>query len=208
MVYHFHDTSQTAKVKQTSDIDDNRLLRPDASNLAAFLYLMQHNNENSFNLIESTIKIIAPFFREFDIKPLERNPSLIRFEWKHEGSEQYFNASHLSDGTLRMICLITFLLQPNPPETIIIDEPELGLHPVAISVLAGLIKVALQKSQVICSTQSVTLLNQFMPNDIIVVERVENESIFTRLDKYNLADWMKDYSLGEIWEKNLIGGRP
>ncbi|GBD92366.1 hypothetical protein BMS3Abin04_03101 [bacterium BMS3Abin04] len=208
-VYHFHDTSSTSKMKRESDIHDNRLLRRDASNLAAFLYLLQEQFADYFHRIESTVKLIAPFFDKFQLEPLALNKEKIKLEWKHVHSDEYFNANHFSDGTLRMICLITLLLQPNLPDTIIIDEPELGLHPSAIQQLAALIKSAAEDSkQIICSTQSVTLLNQFDPENIIVVDRENNESKFQRLEKETLDEWLDQYAIGELWEKNVLGGRP
>ncbi|MHB8853521.1 MAG: AAA family ATPase [Ignavibacteriaceae bacterium] len=208
-VYHFHDTSSTSKVKQEGDINDNRTLRRDASNLAAYLYLLQEKFNDYYLRIENTIKLIAPFFEKFQLQPLALNKEKIRLEWKHIGSDEYFNANHLSDGTLRMICLITLLLQPNLPDTIIIDEPELGLHPAAIELLTSLIKsVTANDKQVICSTQSVTFLNHFEPEDIIVVDRNDGESIFKHLDKNSLTEWLNEYAIGELWEKNVLGGRP
>ncbi len=208
-VYHFNDTSFSAKVKKESDINDNRFLRTDTSNLAAFLYWMQEMDKQYFSRIENTIKLIAPFFEKFQLEPLALNKEKIRLEWKYAGSDEYFNANHLSDGTLRMICLITLLLQPNLPDTIIIDEPELGLHPAAIELLSSLIKsVAKNNKQIICSTQSVTFLNHFEPEDIIVVDRNNGESIFNRPDKNNLTEWLNEYAIGELWEKNVLGGRP
>lgn len=207
-VYHFHDTSETSKVKQVGKINDNTVLREDASNLAAFLYKLKINSVNSFNQIESVIRRIAPFFQKFDLKPSELSPEDIRLEWFEKGSDEYFNAHSLSDGTLRMMCLSTLLLQPNPPETIIIDEPELGLHPMAIYLLASIIRATSTKSQVIISTQSVTLINQFTPEDLIIVDRSDGQSVFRRINQEELTVWQEEYSLGEIWEKNLMGGRP
>lgn len=209
MVYHFQDTSITAKVKQDGNINDNRSLRRDASNLAAFLYLLQEKYPEYFVRIENTIKLIAPFFDKFQLEPLALDKERIHLEWKHVGSDEYFNASHLSDGTLRMICLITLLLQPNLPDTIIIDEPELGLHPSAIELLSSLIKsIAANNKQVICSTQSVTLLNHFNPEDIIVVDVENKQSVFRRLEQEQLSEWLGQYAIGELWEKNVLGGRP
>ena len=207
-IFHFHDTSDTAYVKGFSDINDNRKLREDASNLAAFLYYLQEKHTDSFKQIEKTICRIAPFFDNFILHPSLLIPDKIRLEWKEKDSDKYFNAHHLSDGTLRMICLTTLLLQPNPPSAIIIDEPELGLHPSAINILSGLIQSASEKTQILISTQSVTFINNFMPEDIIVVERRNNQSEFKRLDSEKLEDWLEEYGLGEIWEKNIIGGRP
>lgn len=152
--------------------------------------------------------MVAPFFRDFNLKPNLLNPDKIQLEWREVSADTYFNANSLSDGTLRFICLATLLLQPTLPSTILIDEPELGLHPYAITILAGLLKSAATKTQVIVSTQSVPLVNQLSPEDIIVVDREDNQSVFKRLDQQNVEEWLEDYGLGELWEKNILGGRP
>lgn len=207
-LYHFHDTSDSARVKQAGDVNDNRELREDASNLAAFLYKLKQLHLPNYQQIETAIRRIAPFFQRFDLKPSELSPDKIRLEWLEKGSDEYFNASSLSDGTLRMMCLITLLLQPKPPATIIIDEPELGLHPTAIHLLASIIKSVANQVQIIISTQSVTFINQFTPEDLIIVERIDGQSAFHRIDNERLVIWQDEYALGELWEKNLIGGRP
>lgn len=207
-VYHFHDTSSTAGVKKYCDIANNKKLAPDASNLAAYLYLLKIKFSDSFFMIEESIKLIAPYFDRFILEPDALNEERIRLEWLEVGSDKIFNANHFSDGTLRMICLTTLLLQPNAPDTIIIDEPELGLHPYAITVLAALMKSFAIDKQLIVSTQSVSLINQFEPQDIIVTDKIDGASVFRRLEENELADWVGEYSLGEIWEKNIIGGRP
>lgn len=207
-VYHFHDTSENASVKQNCQINDSLFLREDASNLAAFLFKLRKNHNNQYNLIEATITQIAPFFDKFILSPIADNESMVTLDWKEKGSDKYFNAHNLSDGTIRMICLVTLLLQPNPPSTIIIDEPELGLHPAAINLLAELIKSSSLNTQIIISTQSVTLLNQFTPSDVIIVDRYKGDTIFKRINDVELSHWLDDYSLGEAWEKNIFGGRP
>ncbi|MBU0632289.1 AAA family ATPase [bacterium] len=206
-VYHFHDTSSTALVKKTWDVDDKYRLRYDASNLASFLYRLSNDYGKEYTMIEETIKLVAPYFDKFVLKPDEKT-NTIRLGWYEKGSDKLFNANHLSDGTLRMICLTTLLLQPNAPDTIIIDEPELGLHPYAITVLASLMKSFAINKQLIVSTQSVTLINHFKEDDIIVTDKIKGASVFRRLEQNELKEWIEDYSLGEIWEKNLIGGRP
>jgi len=207
-VYHFHDTSAGSKIKQKGDLGDNEVLRADASNLAAFLYLLRETEEPYYRKIVSTIRLVAPFFDDFSLRPDPLNPEKIQLEWREVGSDAYFNAHVLSDGTLRFICLATLLLQPKLPSTILIDEPELGLHPYAITVLAALLRSAATETQVIVSTQSVPLVNQFAPEDIIVVDRGDRQSTFTRLGEKDLAGWLDDYGLGDLWEKNLLGGRP
>ena len=208
-VFHFHDTSNSAPLKQASKLRDNASLKEDGSNLAAFLYWISQKYPSNFRLIEFAIRSIAPFFDKFNLKPDNLNPDLIFLSWLEKNSEEYFDANNLSDGSLRFIALTTVLMQPTPPEVIIIDEPELGLHPSAINKLASMIKIASAKSQVIISTQSISLLNQFEAEDIIVVDRKNNQSDFKRLSSDELENWLSDdYAMGELWGKNVIGGTP
>jgi predicted ATPase len=209
-LYHFHDTSSSSPMKRTADINDNRYLRPDASNLAAFLYLLRAKHPAAYTLIRGAIRRVAPFFDDFVLEPQELNPSKIQIEWRHKGSEDYFDASSLSDGTLRFMALATLFLQPEElrPSVILVDEPELGLHPYAITMLASLIKQSSRTTQAIISTQSAHLLDHFQPEDVLVADRVDGGTRLTRLDRSKLATWLQDYSLGQLWEKNEIGGRP
>jgi len=205
--YHFHDTSDFAGVKRPCSKRDYEYLRPDASNLAAFLLFLKKKYEKEYQYIREVIQLAAPFFDDFLLRE-EDDKDDILLEWRQKGSDYPFHPSQISDGTLRFICLTTALLQPNPPSMILLDEPELGLHPYALTLLAGLIQKASIKTQVIVATQSAGLISQFDPNDIIVVERKNEESIFRRLPLEKLKQWIDDYSLGELWEMNLLEGRP
>lgn len=214
VVYHFHDTSDSAAVKQAGPVDDNRILRADAGNLAAFLYALQQTHPDGFRNIEDTIRQVAPFFDGFNLAPSRLNAERIRLEWRERGSEGYFNAMALSDGTLRFICLATLLLQPTMPALVLIDEPELGLHPAAIGLLAALLRYAAGRTQVVVSTQSVTLVNQLSPEEVWTVERRDGATVFEHLGSRDLSAWLETFEgcegfgLGELWEKNIIGGRP
>lgn len=210
-VYHFHDTSPTARVRQYCYIGDNSPLMPDAGNLAAFLLRLREENGGAvYDRIKSTIRLIAPFFDDFVLEPAGPNKSDVILNWKDRGSDQVFGPHQLSDGTLRAICLVTLLMQPEDelPRLIIVDEPELGLHPYALNVVAALFKKASHYTQVLVSTQSSPFLDNFGPEDIVVVNREGNESLFTRPDAEKLEAWLDEYSLGEVWEKNVIGGGP
>jgi predicted ATPase len=197
-------------MRKTAKLDDNNFLRPDGSNLAAFLYYLREKQPDSYGLIRRTIQRVAPFFEDFQLKPLRLRPDDIKLEWWHKSSDQYFDASSFSDGTLRFIALATLFLQPKEhrPSVILVDEPELGLHPYAIEMLASLIKQASVHTQVIVSTQSSLLLDHFVPEDVLVAERAHGGTVLTRLDSAKLAEWLEDYSLGQLWEKNEFGGRP
>lgn len=208
-VYHFHDTSNTSWLRKSSDIEDNKILKPDGRNLAAFLYKLKENHLIIYNRIVKTVQSVAPFIYDFILEPSETKgrENSIELRWIDRNDlNTNFSAYHFSDGTIRFIALATVLLQPNPPSVIIIDEPELGLHPLAISKLAGMIQVASQKAQIIASTQSVTLVDCFTTEEIITVDRDENEkqSTFNRLKSEDLALWLNDHSLGELWARNII----
>ena len=208
-IYHFHDTSASSPMRGDCNINDNAYLRDNGSNLAAYLYSLMQNDEKTFRLIEGVIRSIAPYFKGFKLRPDANNKESIRLEWEEKGTDMYLNGYSFSDGTLRFIALATLLLQSNPPEIIIIDEPELGLHPAAINKLAELAKRASLKSQIILSTQSTNLLNCFDVEDIIVVDRADNQSVFRHLSGEELEKWMDDYnmSISDLWEKNMIGGQ-
>ena len=209
-IYHFHDTSSASPMRKTAEVGNNRFLRENGSNLAAFLYFLRLKHETEYNLIRRTVQLVAPFFDDFLLQPMAENEDLIRLEWIHKGTDAYFNASSFSDGTLRFIALATLLLQPESlrPSVILMDEPELGLHPYAITLLASLVKHASVSTQAILATQSPILLNHFHPEDVLVADRVEGQTRFNRLKGEDLRDWLEDYSLGQLWEKNEFGGRP
>lgn len=209
-LYHFHDTSDTSPMKKSNNISDNMVFRPDASNLAAYLYLLKQKYPDDYANIVDIIGMVAPFFEDFMLRPNPVNPESIKLEWKHKDSDSYFDVTSLSDGTLRFICLAVLLLQPkdNLPSTILLDEPELGLHPFAITVLSNMLQSSATRTQLIVSTQSVTLINQLTPDHIIVVDRDTQQSTFRRLTKDEMQHWIDDYGLGDLWEKNILGGRP
>jgi predicted ATPase len=206
-VFHFHDTSNTSYLRRECDINDNLFLKQDGRNLPAFLYYLKQKHEKVYNRIEKIIQSIAPYISKLILEPNRLNEKEIELRWTDKGDpESSFSVYQLSDGTLRFIALAALLMQPKPPEVIIIDEPELGLHPFAIGKLAGMIQSASSKAQIIAATQSPGLISHFMPEDIIVIDRSEeeNQTIFNRLNSESLNKWIEEYSLGDLWEMNII----
>jgi len=210
-VYHFHDTSSTARVRQAGYVGDDELLMFDAGNLAAVLHRFKSMDDTSvYRRIVGTIRLIAPFFDDFELQPTGPEGREIFLNWRERGSDQLFGPHQLSDGTLRAMCLITLLLQPveSLPQLIIVDEPELGLHPYALHLIAGLLQAAARHAQVLISTQSSPFLDNFEPGNILVASHDEAGSTFRRLPEEELAAWLDEYSLGEVWEKNVFAGGP
>ena len=211
-VFHFHDTSDTAAVKRRGELHDNEYLRRDAANLASYLYALQQDQPRTYSLIRKIVRLAIPFFDDFNLRPIQRQSGIEEFDillrWRKTNSDYPFSPSQLSDGSIRFICLVTALLQPDPPSTIIIDEPELGLHPYAITLLGALIRSAATRMQVIVATQSVPFLNEFSINDLLIVEREDGATVFRRHEEDDFKNWLEDYTVGELWEKNILGGRP
>lgn len=207
VVYQFHNTSPTARMRNKWAADDGRWLKEDAANLSPFLYRLQDGEPKYYKRIVETLRLILPFFADFEFQP-EYGRLLLR--WRERGSDQVFSASQAGDGMLRAMALVALLQQPETdlPDVLILDEPELGLHPYAIEVLAALIQSASQHAQVIVATQSVSLIDRFEPHDIVVVDRTGRESTFRRLTDSELSEWCEQYTLSELWEKNVLGGRP
>jgi len=207
-VYQFHNTSETARIRQSWSQSDNAYLREDGANLAPFLLRLKRGEPLYYRRIVAAIRQAMPFFDDFTLEP--ENGRII-LQWREQGSDVTFSAHQMSDGSLRVIALMALLLQPesNLPLILILDEPELGLHPFAIHTVAGLIKSAALNTQIIAATQSTALLNYFEPEQVIIVNReADRASTFHRLDAARLADWLEEYSLAELWEKNVLGGRP
>lgn len=207
VVYQFHNTSDTARMREKWYVDDNHWLKEDVANIAPVLLRLKENDIRCYQRIVDTIRLILPFFSDFDLEPNYRSVIL---NWRERNSNEVFSVSQASDGMLRVIALVTLLLQPEQdlPDVLILDEPELGLHPYAINIVGGLIRAASEKIQIIVATQSLPFVDCFEPEDVVIVERKNRKSTFKRLDAESLIEWLDDYSLSELWEKNVIGGRP
>lgn len=206
-VYHFHDTSMTAGMRRDVGVEQSDALAPDASNLAAFLLRLRGKNPSHYQILRKTLQRIAPYFDDFELRVTRTTPQdTVRLTWRQKGSSYVFSPGHFSDGTIRFLCLATVLTQPDPPTTIVFDEPELGLHPEALSVLAGLLRSASSRMQIVLATQSPVLLSEFDPTEIITVDQVNGASRFNRLDSTRLDEWLNDFTMGELWQKGTIRG--
>ena len=207
VVYQFHNTADTARIRTRWNVGDDRFLKEDGANLAPVLYRLRETDRGCYQRIVDTVRLILPFFSDFVLEP-DGNSLLL--QWRERNSDEVFSVSQASDGMLRVLALVTLLLQPEGdlPDVMILDEPELGLHPYAINIIGGLINAATTRIQIILATQSMALIDCFDPEDVVVVEREGRGSVFRRLSSEALDVWLEDYSLSELWEKNVIGGRP
>lgn len=211
--FHFHDTSMTSALRTHARGEDDRFLRSDGSNLAAYLGRLEQSeaeaDQTAWRRINRFVQQIAPSVKALCPTPTHNGGTSVRLDWIDDQDER-FGAHQLSDGTLRALALITALAQPTDqlPKFVSIDEPELGLHPAAIRLLAELVRSVSRHTQVLFATQSTAFLDYFEPDEVVVVERSEGASSFRRLDSAALDGWLEDYSLSEIFDKGVIGGRP
>ncbi len=211
--FQFHDTSSEAHIRSAANMNNNRFLMSDGGNVAAYLYMLKIKYGKYYNRIVEHVRYIMPTFHDFLLEPQVLNPQWIKLHWLEKGNSEYvFGPEHFSDGTLRFIALATLFLQPPQllPQVIFVDEPELGLHPQAVDVLASMVQKAAKHTQIIMATQSPRLLDSFDYGDIIVAEKDRETgcTMLKRLDERDIKLWLEDYSLSQIWEKNIIGGQP
>ena len=206
-VYHFHHIRETlSENSNDTDLPDDKLAR-DGANIARFLRHLKLNHSFDYGNILHRISMDAPFLEDFMFDPVDGdNANDIQLRWKQKHVDHVFHPCQLSDGTLRLICLAAVLLQPEPPTAIVIDEPELGLHPDAIYLLAETIRNASYKTQVIVATHSPLLVDRFVPEDIVVADRRDGATQFTRFTSEYLKHWLEEYSLGQLWQNNHLEG--
>lgn len=206
-VHQFHNTSDSARFKEKWLVKDGWSLKEDAGNLAPFLLKMREGAPNNYRQVVAHCRRVLPFFDDFVLIP---DNDYVLLQWKEKESDVIFDAADASDGMLRVFALLALLCQPEDqfPEVLMLDEPELGLHPAAIELVAGLMKSASVHTQIIAATQSAPLLDQFAPEEVTVAERHGRETILKRLSSEALAGWLEEYTLADLWQKNVIGGRP
>ena len=208
VVYQFHDTSDTSDFKKRWDAEDNNYLRSHGGNLAAVLLRLEREDIKRYELICQHISRVLPVFDRFQI---EESYGKVLLRWKAKGTDKTFGAHLTSDGSLRFFALVTLLNLPSEmlPNVLLLDEPELGLHPAAIALVGGMIKSLAEERQVIVATQSPLLVDEFGLNEIFVLELQDGCTEFRKLSPDDYQVWLDDnFTSGELWQKNLLGGRP
>ena len=209
-VYQFHDSSAEGPLRQSCPVETANYLQSHGNNLPSFLLFLRNNYKDSYKRIVDYVRDVVPQFQDFYLEPVNNFVSL---RWIDNSATDYrFNAYQFSDGSIRFIALAALLLQPaqTMPNVIILDEPELGLHPYAITQLAEMIKDASIHAQVIIATQSKDLVDHFDIDNISVVEMDEKTQCTTvnQLNEKDYKLWLEQYAVSELWDKNIIGGRP
>ena len=207
-VYQFHDTSDESYFKKSWDAEDNNQLRSHGGNMAAVLHRLEQEDIKRFELICQHISRILPVFDRFQI---EERYGRVFLRWNAKGIDKTFGAHLTSDGSLRFFALVTLLNLPPEmlPDVLLLDEPELGLHPAAVTLIGGMIKALAEERQVIVATQSPLLVDAFGLDEIFVLDLHDGRTEFRKLTPNDYRVWLDDnFTPGELWQKNLLGGRP
>ncbi len=206
-VYQFHDTSKDSYFKKRWDARDNRYLRSHGGNLAAILLRLEREDKRRFDSICDHVRRALPVFDCFE---LEEDYGKVLLRWRAKSMEKSIGAHLTSDGSLRLFALVTLLNLPPEmlPDVLLLDEPELGLHPAATALVGDMIKVLAEDRQVIAATQSPLLVDAFDLDEILVLELQNERTEVHRCDESAYRNWLEDYTTGELWQKNLLGGRP
>ena len=207
-IYQFHDTSDSSNFKQRWDVEDNNYLRNHGGNLAAVLYRLEQEDLRRYEVICRHIGRILPGFDRF---VLDESYGKVLLRWQAKGTDKTFGAHLTSDGSLRFFALVTLLNLPPEmlPGVLLLDEPELGLHPAAITLIGGMIKALAEERQIIVATQSPLLVDAFDLDEIFVLDLQDGRTEIRKLDPDKYQQWLDDsFTPGQLWQKNLLGGRP
>ena len=207
VVFQFHNTDDQSPFRQNCDVSYGDRLFIHGGNLAAVLYRMEREDFRRYDRICRYIGRILPGFAGFDI---EENRGKVALRWHADWSDYSFGAHLTSDGSLRLFALVT-LLNMSPemlPDVVLLDEPELGLHPAGISLIGGMIRSLATRKQVIIATQSPRLVDAFELAQTFILELREGRTEVRRYAPDEYRHWLDEYATGELWEKNLLGGRP
>jgi len=203
--YQFHDTSANASIHQRWDVSDSVRLRSDGGNLAAVLLDLRENDVPRYRQLVRQIQRVFPTLEDFVLEPVAGK---VLLRWKSKYSDKVFGAHLTSDGSLRLFCLLTLLSLPDErlPDMLFFDEPELGLHPHAITLVSEMLKRVSKTRQVFIATQSPYMVDCFDLENIIVAEAKDGATTLRNLPKEQYQQWLDDdYLLSDIWLKTPVG---
>jgi predicted ATPase len=202
------DVGPESPVRQPALVTTGIRLSPDGRNLSSALYSIQQEYPDVWGEILEILKTAYPGFAKITV-PAGGGDGKVHLRWFEEPYQREgVTANLLSDGTLKLLCLIAILMSPDPPPLICIDEPELGLHPDWIKLVAEMLQSASARTQLIVATHSPQIVAGLDPEQVIVTEKIDGETNLTRLERRDLEKWLKDFNLSDLWLAGHLGGHP
>jgi predicted ATPase len=208
--FNLTNVGRNASIRLPQPFGPCKKLSFDGSNLAPYLYELKENHYGDYVRIIKRLRIIAPFFNDFYLVPNEDTPGTISLKWLESGQDIPLSPNSLSDGMLRFACVLAIFRYPKErrPDIILIDEPDLSLHPKALELLYHIINVVSEYRQIVISTQSEGMINKFKADDIIIADRTGGKTAFHRIDADELEEWLENKTITELWANSIIGGQP
>lgn len=205
--YYDMKSGSDSECRKSTVARSEKQLEANGDNLIAVLHTLYTGNKTFRKQLNETLA--AAFEGDFDeltFPPAEDGRVYMR--WRAKSLKRELSPADLSDGTIRFLMLAAILLNPDPPPLVCIDEPELGLHPSMLHIIAEMMKDATNRTQLVVSTHSPQLVSEFTddPESVLVVEKKDGATTMERLEKKKLAKWLKEYTLGRLWLDGEIGG--
>src|SRR5277367_6341858 len=175
--------------------------------LVSCLYYLREVERSRFEAVEDALRVAFPGFERLDFPPVAAGT--LALTWRDRRLSRPLFMHQLSEGTLRFLWLATLLQSPGLTALTLLDEPEVSLHPELLSLLAELLREASRRTQLVVATHSDRLIRFLKPEEVVVVDSDEyGMSKLTWADSLDLNEWLKDYSLDELWSNGRIGARP
>ncbi len=204
--YHVLNVSPQSPVRLPQPMRTATLPGKDGEDLVSCLYVIRETDSDRFELIQDTLRAGFPNFERLNFPPVAAGT--LAMTWKDKTSVQPFYMHQLSEGTLRFLWLVTLLHSPGLTAVTMIDEPEVSLHPELLSLLAHLFREASSRTQLIVATHADRLVRFLKPEEIVIADLGDDGATsFTWGDKFDLEDWLTEYSLDQLWQMGQIGGR-
>ncbi len=205
--YHVLDVGRRAPVRLPQQMKDAKLPGHDGEDLISCLYTLRETDPDRFNAIEAALQAGFPSFERLNFPPVATG--VLSMTWKDKSSNTTFAMHQLSEGSLRFLWLATLLQSPELPAVTMIDEPEVSLHPELLSLLADLLREASDRTQILVATHADRLVRFLEPGEVLTVNVSEQGAAgFQWADQLDLASWLDEYTLDEVWRMGRMGARP
>ena len=179
---------------------------PNGEHLYSALYNLRISAPEIFERLTVLLQQSFPGFKRLELPVV--GAGQVTLAWYERDSNTPFYANQLSEGTLRYLWLVTILLTPQRPPLLLLDEPELSLHPALLRLLAALLQDAALTTQIVVATQSSDLIGWLMPEEVLIADKEDGKTLFTWAADLDLKAWLDEYTLRDLWLMGNLGGRP
>jgi predicted ATPase len=204
--YSFLDVSPRAVVRSSQSLTPDTRPGPNGENLYSALYNMRASHRDIYERIGALLEQGFADFKRLEFPVV--GAGQVTLAWYERGSREPLYPNQLSEGTLRFLWLITILLATPEPALLLLDEPEVSMHPELLKLLAALLQDASVRSQIVVATHSPDLIRWLQPEEVLIADKEDGVTRFTWADELDLDEWLEEYTLRDLWLMGNLGGRP